>query len=850
MSIDFYVGALAGALITGVLLVLQRRPAPPPAAPPPAPPRFEDPLAERVFNLQAAIAGPGLPSTAEDFLRLHAFAAMVELLSDPGVTNETLLRYFAGRDLVPACAALGALARRPADAAVEELLLSRLNTYHPWSRFFILRVLEAWRPDDATLAGRVLLRLDGSWDDPGPGPILDDFLRRRAAVAPPSLAGLERRPGFDGEDLRDLLKRWVDPPLAKPLVDELEGAPAAPETSVAGPVPPSTALAWKPPGGVGRIAPPKGAHAEGVLAFPSADAQLERLLAALGGSPRRSALVVGEPGVGKTSLVRRACARLSQQGWSIYEASATQVNAGMMHVGSLEGRLHEILQYLAAHPRTLWVMPDFHQLLWFGRHMQNPTGTLEMLIPALESGQLLMLGETRPVALERVLAERPEVERLFEIVRLEPPTDPELAAMLETWAAEASREGRVRVTAEARAEAAALARQYLVAQPAPGGVLRLLGGALARAARRAAGTEPASLTMDDLVESLAELTGLPLDILDERCTLDLEAVRQRFESRVMGQREAVDCLVDRLALLKAGVTDPRRPTGVFLFVGGSGTGKTELARTLAEYLFGSPERLLRLDMSELQDRHAFERLLGDAQELTPKGTSLVERVRRQPFSVVLLDEFDRAHRDVWDVFLQMFDAGRLTDRRGDTADFRHTIIILTSNLGAASGQAPLGIVAGDDAAGPAAIMRTVERSFRPEFLNRLDRVVVFRPLTREVMRRILRKELRDAFARRGLRRRDWVVVMEESAIDLLVEQGFSPTLGARPLRRALERMLLTPLAAAIVNRSAPEGGQFLFVRADGDSLAVEFVDPDASATPAAALPGAAVPAGRDRAAIL
>ena len=798
-------------------------PKPPPSEPRPDSPRINDEFLHKLYVLQARTMELPRPSTPDELLKITSFAELIEVLADPTVEVETLLRYFTGDDGLLAWAALNALARRPHDAAVEERLLARINDFNHWTRHFLLRVLETWHPDDATLVGRVLLRLDESWQATQPGVVLEEFLRRRAALGKLSL-GTDRPRGFDAGNLREILARQVEPSLAGTLLGELGELDDAPARRAPGAPPwaaPPTSL-----GQIGRVVPPGTEADEGLIGCPSADAQLERVIAALDGSPRRSALIVGDPGVGKTSLARRVAARLSQAGWTIFEAGAVQLNAGMGIVGTLEARLQGIRRDLAR-PRTLWIVPDFHQLLWSGRHMSSPTGILEMLIPSIASGEILVLGEIRPAALERVLAERPEVSRLFEVVRLKPPPELEVAGMLDVWAASAERRSQVAVPGALRAEAMALARQYLSAQTPPGGVLMLLEGALAVAKRRA-GPEPATLAMDDLVESLAQLTGLPLDILDERRSIDLEAVQRRFESRVIGQPEAVRCLVDRLALLKAGVTDPNRPTGVFLFAGGSGTGKTELAKTLADYLFGSSARLLRLDMSEFQDASAFEPLLGAGDGFAPAGKSLAERVRSQPFCVVLLDEFEKAHPRIWDVFLQVFDDGRLTDRRGETADFRHAFIILTTNLGTAySGEARLGLLAGADDFSPTAVERAVRRTFRPELFNRLDRMIVFRPLTREVMRRILRKELADAFARRGLRRRDWAVELEESAIELLVERGFSPTLGARPLRRALEHLLLTPLAAAIVDRRAPEGDQFLFVRADGDSLAVEFVDPDA-----------------------
>src|SRR6185503_6766485 len=231
-------------------------------------------------------------------------------------------------------------------------------------------------------------------------------------------------------------------------------------------------------------------------------------------------------------------------------------------------------------------------------------------------------------------------------------------------------------------------------------------------------------------------------------------------------------------------------------------------------------------MSEFQSPDSVRKIIGDDGETQ----SLIQRVRKQPFAVVLLDEFEKAHWNVWDLFLQVFDDGRLTDALGQTADFRHTIIILTSNLGATAPESGgMGFAPRADEFSNAQVMRAVSQSFRPEFVNRLDKVIVFRPLTRARMRGILRKELQKVLERRGLRNREWAVEWESSALEFLLDKGFSPTMGARPLKRAIDQHLLAPLAATMVEHRFPSGDQFLFVRSDGKSLQVEFVDPDASA---------------------
>ena len=329
-----------------------------------------------------------------------------------------------------------------------------------------------------------------------------------------------------------------------------------------------------------------------------------------------------------------------------------------------------------------------------------------------------------------------------------------------------------------------------------------------------------------MILSLSQATGVPAAILNSKERADLASIRKYFAARVMGQDEAVSTIVDRIAMLKAGLNDPGKPIGVFLFAGPTGTGKTELAKTLAEFLFGSPDRLIRLDMSEYQSHDSTWKILGTA-DPTTQTESLIGRVRKQPFSVVLLDEFEKAHANVWDLFLQVFDDARLTDAAGQEADFRHCIIILTTNLGATSHRsADLGFLpsAADFSSGQ--VLRAVGQAFRPEFQNRLDKVIVFQPLTRELMRSILKKELSRVLERRGFKDREWAVEWEVSALEFLLEKGFSPDMGARPLKRAIDQYLIAPLAATIVERRFPEGDQFLFIRSDGKAIQAEFVDPD------------------------
>ena len=346
--------------------------------------------------------------------------------------------------------------------------------------------------------------------------------------------------------------------------------------------------------------------------------------------------------------------------------------------------------------------------------------------------------------------------------------------------------------------------------------------------------EQAQIGEEEIADIVSMWTGIPVFKLTEAESQRLIRMEEELHKRMIGQDVAIQAVSKAIRRARAGIKDPKRPTGSFIFLGPSGVGKTELARTLAEFLFGDEDAMLQVDMSEYMEKHAVSRLVGSPPGYVgyDEGGQLTEAVRRKPYSVVLLDEIEKAHPDVFNILLQMLEEGRLTDAQGRHVDFRNTIVIMTSNIGAASiaKNTQLGFSVEESETGVSyedmknRIMGDVKKVFRPELLNRIDEIIVFQKLTKDEIQMIvdlLMKRLREQ-----MKIHEVSIELTNKAKEFMVDKGYDPTMGARPLRRAIQRYIEDPLADYVLGRTLEPGATVLVDHIDGDEeVSLQMIEP-------------------------
>lgn len=535
---------------------------------------------------------------------------------------------------------------------------------------------------------------------------------------------------------------------------------------------------------------------------------------------KRPVVLLGPPGVGKRTALRRVVADLLEhEGYTahrnldvvthVYALTGSRLIAGMSYLGQWEQRCVEILESVRGRKVVLW-FEDIHTLSRVGRSRDSERSVADFFRGPLDRGEVTIVGSCTPTQWARVEEDAPGFADTFATLRVEPSDRRETLQMMLHEARNLEAERRVRFTPWVFRGVLELGAPLLADQALPGKALDLM--------RLMARENGAMIDADVLLAALTEKTGLYADLLDPDDELQREDVVKTLESQVMGQPTAVDDVADLILRIRAGVTDPKRPFGTYLFTGPTGTGKTQLAKALASYLFAQhaategTDRLIRFDMGELSGPDAVARLIGD--RWAPRGL-LTEAVKQQPFCVLLLDEIEKAHRSVLHLLLQLLDDGRLTDAAGDRVDFTRCVIVMTSNLGAKARPA-VGFGTQDAASVRADVSKAVKEFFPPELFNRIERVVSFSPLDEDTAKAIAEKELAELLGRRGLAERNVFVFAHGSAVQRMADEAFDTRAGARSVKRYLETRIGSLLAEHLAGTTRPEMEIIRLYHAEGE----------------------------------
>jgi ATP-dependent Clp protease ATP-binding subunit ClpC len=529
------------------------------------------------------------------------------------------------------------------------------------------------------------------------------------------------------------------------------------------------------------------------------DAEIAAAVEAL--AKGRSVLLVGPRGVGKSTVLQGVARRLGEEdGARLRRFTTAQILSGTRYIGDWQSKLTRLMTEAEQQNAVLNIV-DIWNLSTVGTTVQSSQNLLDAMMPWLTQGRLRLISEASLEQLEG-MHRAAKLVALCEIVRVE---DLSGEQRREIVARAAARE-QVDIPADARERLFQLCESFAPANHGPGAALDLLHRIRDYRAEKLAAGESGDITPLFVEKVFAIHSGLPVFVVSRTESKSAAQIREWFRDRIIGQEAAIDAVVEMIAFYKARLHDKSKPIGSFLFVGPTGVGKTELARALAEFFFGSERRMLRFDMSEFSDYNAFEMLIGSPQASPERPARLIDPVRTQPFQVLLFDELEKAHRNIQDLFLQLLDDGRLTTPRGETVNFCSTIVIATSNAGAFEGMSPaVGFAGSTETYDADKALRAVEGFFRPEFLNRFQHVVLFHPLTREQAMRIARIDLQSVLKREGIAGQNLIVDVHDDVLGHVLATGFNARYGGRGIKREIRRQIILPLATLLMERVLEPG---------------------------------------------
>lgn len=538
------------------------------------------------------------------------------------------------------------------------------------------------------------------------------------------------------------------------------------------------------------------------------DREMRAVARTLTRNKKNNPLLVGDAGVGKTAIVEGLAWQIANElaPPPLRNKRIVQIEIGMLVAGtSLRGQFEErlggIIEEAGNASNVIVFIDEIHTIVGAGDTIDSNLDAANILKPALARGDISCIGATTFEEYRKAIAKDPALDRRFRTIDIQEPTIDDTMIVVEAIYQRYETHHHVEILPEARHAAVQLSARYLVDRRLPDKALDLLDEACARVVIQTHSPdlkegEKLQVNAQTVHEVLSEWTGIPMTELKATEREKYVHMEELIRGRVRGQDHAVKIVADTIKTHRAGLSNPRKPIGVFLFIGPSGVGKTELAKALAEFQFGDEKAIIRLDMSEFHDEHTVARLIGapPGYRGTERGGQLTESLHRRPYSVVLLDEIEKADPAVFDIFLQVFDEGRLTDAVGRTIDGRHAIWIMTSNIGTSDVGKGLGFVSGPERLPDYSFY--LKKYFRPEFLNRIDEIVTFNALSREALDDILDLNMQETVDR--LKEQQLTLELTAMARDLLLTEGYDPANGARPLRRVIERMLTRPLSSALL----------------------------------------------------